>query len=262
MPKTLRFKYIACEVHALLFISMWAIYFVFSQPIMNGPSAFLFVILFIVDLPFSMIAFGVMFTSSVMGPVAAVLWGVLGTLWWFGIGFAIDARIRSYRKSRATGTELFSTATTADSEADHSRPRELLIAASVVVVLVAGSIAWEWNGRQGHFENGEISNFAFAPDGGSILLVRSQGDSSRMEKVILDSGTSTPIGKTLPCMASSPTYSPDATRIAFACESKSTGLSRIMVMDADGARPSSAVFVESGQLNDFAPHFTPDGMEI
>src|SRR5580704_1520094 len=130
MRKTLRFKYIASELHALLFISMWAIYFVFSQPIMNGPSALLFVILFIVDLPISMIAFGVMFTSSEMGPVAAVLWGVLGTLWWFAIGLAIDARIGSYRKNRATGTEVFSTSITADSEDDHRRPREFLIAAS------------------------------------------------------------------------------------------------------------------------------------
>lgn len=261
MRKTLRFKYLASEVHALLFISMWAIYFVFSQPIMNGPSAFLFVILFIVDLPISMIAFGVMFTSSEMGPVAAVLWGLLGTLWWFAIGFAIDARIRSYRKNRAAGTELFSTAIAPDSDADHSRPRELLIAASVVVVLVASSIAWEWNGRQGHFENGEISNFAFAPDGGSILLVRSQGDSSHMDKVILDSGTSTPIGKTLPCMASSPTYSPDATRIAFTCESKPTGLSRIMIMNADGG-DLHPLFSSNSDNYDFAPHFTPDGMEI
>jgi Tol biopolymer transport system component len=261
MRKTLRFKYILSEVHALLFISMWAIYFVFSQPIMNGPSAFLFAILFIVDLPISMIAFGVMFTSSEMGPVAAVLWGVLGTLWWFAIGFVIDARIRSYRKNRATGTELFSTAITAGSEANHSRPRELLVAASVVVVLVASSIAWEWNGRQGHFENGEIGNFAFAPDGGSIVLVRSQGGSSHLEKVVLNSGTSTPIGKTLSCMASSPTYSPDATQIAFACQSKPTGLSRIMIVDADGDN-LHPLFSSNSDNFDFAPHFTPDGMEI
>src|SRR5450755_1680555 len=100
MRKTLRVKYIAAEVHALLFIAMWFLSFVFSQPLMNGPSAFPFVVLFIADLPISMIAFGVMFTSSEMGPVAAVLWGVLGTLWWFAIGIAIDARIRRYREKR------------------------------------------------------------------------------------------------------------------------------------------------------------------
>jgi Tol biopolymer transport system component len=261
MRKTLRVKYVASEVHALLFISMWVLHFVFSEPLMNGPSAFLFVILFIADLPISGIAFGVMFASNELGPVAAVLWGVLGTLWWFAIGFAIDARIRSYREQRATGTGLFPTTITADSAANHSRRREFLIAATVVVVLVVASIVRQWNGRQGHFENGEIGNFAFAPDGGSIVLVRSQGDSSRMEKVVLNSGTSTPIGKTLPCIASSPTYSPDGTRIAFTCESKATGLSRILIMDADGDNLHPLFSLNSDNC-DFAPHFTPDGTEI
>jgi len=180
---------------------------------MNGPSAFPFAILFIADLPISAIAFGVMFTSTKFGPIAALIWGVLGTLWWFAIGTAIDARLRSYREKRATGTGLFPATILTDAAASYSRGRELLIAASVVVVLVAGSIAWQWNGRQGHFENGEIGRFAFAPDGRSIVLVRLQGNSSRIEKVDLNSDTSASIGRTLPCLASTPTYSPDATRM-------------------------------------------------
>lgn len=261
MSKTLRFKYIASEVHAFLFVSMSLLYLVFAQPLANGPSAFLFVILFIADLPISMIAFGVMFTSSEMGPIAAALWGVLGTLWWFAIGIAIDARIRSYREKRATGTGLFPAVTAANSVATHSRRRELLIAASTVAVLVAGSIAWQWNGWQGQFEKGEIRSLTFAPDGQSIVLVRSQSDSSRIEKVTLSSRTSTPIGNALPCTASSPTYSPDGTRIAFACESKPTGLSRILIMDADGGNlhPLSS---SNSDNYDFAPHFSPDGMQV
>jgi Tol biopolymer transport system component len=260
MRKSLRAKYIASEIHALLFISMWVLSSVFSQPLGDGPSALLFVILLIADLPISFVAFGVMFTSSEWGSVAAVLWGVLGTLWWFAIGFAIDARIRSYRENRA-GTGLFPKTIPADSVVNHSRRRELLIAASVVAVVIVGSLAWKWNGRQGHFENGEIGNFAFAPDGESILLVRSQGDSSHIEKVVLSSGTSTPIGKTLPCMGSSPMYSPDGTRIAFTCENKATGLSRIMIMDADGGG-LHPLFSSNSDNYDFAPHFTPDGMKI
>jgi Tol biopolymer transport system component len=261
LRKVLRVKYIAAEIHALLFISMWILYFVFSQPLMNGPSSFLFVILFIADLPISVIAFGVMFTSSEMGPVAAALWGVLGTLWWLVIGIAIDARIRSYRENRATGTGLFPAATALKSIAIHSYRRELLVAASVVAVLVVASIAWHWNGRQGHFERGEIRSFAFAPDGQSIVLVRSESDSSRIEKVILNSGTSTPIGNALPCTADSPTYSPDGARIAFACESKPTGLSRILIMDADGGN-LHPLFSSNSDNYDFAPHFTPDGKEV
>jgi Tol biopolymer transport system component len=137
----------------------------------------------------------------------------------------------------------------------------LSIAATVAAVLVVASIAWAWNGRQGHFERGENHSLTFAPDGQVLVFVRSHDDSSRMEKVILNSGTSTPIGNILPCMAYSPTYSPDGARIAFACESKANGLSRIMIMDADGG-DLHPLFSSNADNYDFAPHFTPDGKEI
>lgn len=261
MRESLRVKYIAAEIHALLFISMWVLYAGFSQPLANGPSNLPFVILLIADLPISFVAFGVMFTSAKFWPVAAVLWGMLGTLWWFAIGFAIDARIRSYRENRATRTGLFPKTITTKPAAVHSRRKELLVAASVVAVLVVVSIASKWNGWQGHFEKGEIRSFTFAPDGRSIVLVRSQSDSSRMEKVTLNSGTSTPITNALPCIASSPTYSPDGARVAFACESKSTGLSRILIMDSDGGNVHP-LFSSNSDNYDFAPHFAPDGTEI
>jgi Tol biopolymer transport system component len=261
MPETLRVKYIAAEIHALLFISMWVLYAGFSQPLANGPSELPFVILLIADLPISMVAFGFMFTSAKFWLLAAVLWGVLGTLWWFALGFAIDARIRRYRENRATVMGLFPKTNTTNSVAIQSRRNELLIAASVAAVLVVVSIASKWNGWQGHFERGEIRSFTFAPDGRSIVLVRSQNDSSRMEKVALNSGMSTPISNSLPCMASSPAYSPDGARIAFACESKPTGLSRILIMDADGGNVHP-LFSSNSDNYDFAPHFTPDGIEI
>ena len=66
MRKTLRVKYIAAEIHALLFISMWVLYAGFSQPLANGPSNLPFVILLIADLPISLIAFGVIFTAYKM----------------------------------------------------------------------------------------------------------------------------------------------------------------------------------------------------
>ncbi len=251
----LRAKYIAAEIHAFLFISMWILYFVFSQPLMDGPSVFLFVILFIADLPISFITFAVMFTNSELGPTAAVLWGVLGTLWWYLIGIAIDARIRSYRENRATDTELFPPNTTAKSVRIYSRRKELLIAATIVAVLVVASIGWTWNGWQGHFEKGEIRNLTFAPDGRAIVLVRSHDDSSRMEKVILNSGKSTPIGNALPCTAYSPTPSPDGALIAFACESKPTGLSRILIMDADG-RNLRPLFSSNSDNYDLRPTYS------
>ncbi len=68
---------------------------------MNGPSGLPFGILLIADLPFSIIAFGVMFTSAAYGDIAFALWGVIGTLWWHLLGRAIDALIRRIRRNSA-----------------------------------------------------------------------------------------------------------------------------------------------------------------
>ncbi len=258
--KILRLKYIAAEIHALLFISMWVFYFIFSQPLLNGPSAVPFVVLLVADLPISFVAFAVMFTSASLGTVAAIAWGVLGTLWWFAIGIAIDRGVRSYRENRAGPTMLFSATTTAN-HVIPSRRNELLIAVGVVAVVLVVSVAGKWNGSQGRFEKGEIRSFSFSPDGRSIVFVRSQGSSSRLERVTLNSGTSAPVGTALPCLASSPTYSLDESRIAFACESKPSGLSRILIMDADGGS-LHPLFAATSDSYDFAPHFTSDGKEI
>ena len=260
LRKALSVKYLAAEVHALLFVSMWALYLIFSQPLFDGPSAFPFLILFFADLPISFIAFGVMFTSVSMGTVAAVAWGILGTAWWFAIGGAIDRGIRSYREKRAAPPQLFSP-TAAASASIPNRGKEILIALSVVSVLVLLSVAAKWNRSPGHFEKGEIRSFSFAPDGRSILLVRSLDDSSRLEKVTLNSGASAPIGNLLPCMASSPTYSPDGARVAFACESKPSGLSRILIMDVNGG-DLHPLFSSNSDNFDFAPHFALGGNDI
>jgi Tol biopolymer transport system component len=78
---------------------------------------------------------------------------------------------------------------------------------------------------------------------------------------VLDAGTSVPIGDTLPCTAASPTYSSDGARIAVGCEVKATGLSSILIMDADGGNLHPLFASNSGNY-DFAPHFTPDGTRI
>jgi hypothetical protein len=261
MRKTLQAKYIASEIHALLFISMWILYSIFSQPMANVPSAVLFVILFAADLPISFVAFGILLTSAKYGVVAALSWGFLGTLWWYLIGLAIDGRIRSYRERRIIETHQGPTAAETEFSGKNFRRKELLIAISAVGVLIVASLAWAWNGAQGHFEKGKIGNLAFSPDTRSIALVRSMGDSSTIEQVDLDSRTSTPVKTAMPCVASTPAYSLDGKQIAFACETNADEHSRIFTMDADGAnlRP---LFQSNPDSYDFAPHFTTGGKEL
>src|SRR5579863_6162967 len=139
MPKILRAKYIASEIHAFLFISVLLFYFTSSQPLMDGLSALPFAILFTADLPISFVAFGFLFTSTKWGPVAGLLWGVLGTIWWYGIGYAIDVRIRRYREKRATNAEASSTPTADKIEANGRRKKELLISVGVVAVICVAS---------------------------------------------------------------------------------------------------------------------------
>ena len=94
-------KYIAPAVHAFLFLAMWALYAGSGQPLMNGPSGLPFAILLVADLPFSLLAFGIAFTSEAKAGIAFVLWGVVGTLWWYLLGCAVDALIRRFRGNSA-----------------------------------------------------------------------------------------------------------------------------------------------------------------
>jgi WD40-like Beta Propeller Repeat len=261
MRKTLRAKYIASEIHALLFISVVVFYWAFSQLLMDGLSLLPFMILFVADLPISFPAFGVLFTSSKWGPAAMLLWGVLGTLWWYGIGYAIDLRIRSYRKKRGTETEHVVSTAPSKSESRASRKRELLIALSVFALVSVASLAWQWNGRQGRFDKGKIGNFAFAPDGQSIVMVRSRVNSSQIESVNLATGVSAQIGKSVPCTVTSTTFSADGKKIAFICESDQAEHSRILIMDSDGSNLHPLMLAKLDH-DDFAPHFTSDGKGI
>jgi hypothetical protein len=87
-------KYLAPAVHAFLFIAMWASYSISGQGLAEGLSGLLLAILMIVDLPFSIVAFAVMFGGGREGTIAVVAWGLGGTLWWYLLGLALGALIR------------------------------------------------------------------------------------------------------------------------------------------------------------------------
>jgi hypothetical protein len=87
-------KYIAPAIHAFLFIAMWASYTISGQGLSEGLSGVLLAILMTVDLPFSIIAFAVMFGGGREGDIAVVAWGLGGTFWWYLLGLALGALIR------------------------------------------------------------------------------------------------------------------------------------------------------------------------
>lgn len=102
MGRLAQFKYMAPAIHAFLFIAMWALYAVLHQGLAEGLSGVLLGILMIADLPFSIVAFGVMFSGGKDGTIAVVAWGIGGTLWWHLLGRGIDALRRRRRLSQGS----------------------------------------------------------------------------------------------------------------------------------------------------------------
>jgi hypothetical protein len=81
-------------LHMCLFILTWVLSWIQPQPLAQGPADWPFRILFVADLPISLIAFGVMFNSDAHFPYALAAWGILGTLWWYFLGCLIEERKR------------------------------------------------------------------------------------------------------------------------------------------------------------------------
>ncbi|MGA2350215.1 MAG: hypothetical protein ABSF70_07275 [Terracidiphilus sp.] len=102
MKRPAQVKYIAPAVHAFVFLAMWALYAGSGRPLMNGPSGVPFAILLVADLPFSLFAFGIAFTSQAKAGLAFGVWAVVGTLWWYLLGRGIDASIRRIRRTSAS----------------------------------------------------------------------------------------------------------------------------------------------------------------
>src|SRR5260370_41639302 len=267
MRKPMKAKYIAPAIHALLFLAMWVLYWVCAQPLMDGPSALPFFILFIADLPISIVAFGAMFTSTANGTLAAVCWGVLGTLWWFLIGLAIAARFpekhgkRVEQRPSANGSVQLAPTIPPGDVVIHSRQREWLITVTVVMGLVLIALVWKWNGSQGEVQNGGIRGITFAPDGHSVLLSRSQSDSSLLYHVALDTGKSVRLGKAASGRESSPSFSPDGKQVAFVYAAREKEHSRIFIMDADGSNVHP-LFSASVEADDLSPRFALNGNRL
>ena len=76
-----------------------ALYAILHQGLAEGLSGVLLAILMVADLPFSIVAFGVMFSGGTDGTIAVVAWGIGGTLWWHLLGRGADALRRRSQSS-------------------------------------------------------------------------------------------------------------------------------------------------------------------
>jgi hypothetical protein len=79
-------RLVAPGIHLAVFALTWILYACQRQPLLNGPSRWPFLLVFVADLPIAMIAFAVMFTSEAAFPYALAAWALLGTMWWYFIG--------------------------------------------------------------------------------------------------------------------------------------------------------------------------------
>jgi|ERR1700756_3780633 hypothetical protein len=83
----LRSEWLAPILHIGLFAITWLTYFVQNQPLFDGPSRWGFNVLFIVDLPISLVAFSKLWDGQLR--YALSLWCILGTAWWYFLGVGI-----------------------------------------------------------------------------------------------------------------------------------------------------------------------------
>ncbi len=263
MERPAQAKYIAPAIHAFLFLAMCALYAGFDQPLLDGPAALPFGILFIADLPFSAVAFGVMFTSASNGPIALALWGVVGTIWWHLLGRYWDSKTHRDRGSSAE-QDRTSEPRQLDSAAHHVLLRfgrkTWFVSSGAVSVIVVLALLTSWNGRKGNFQEGAISSFAISPDNHSLLLARTINNNTFLYKISLETGAAFRLTQTRSGIESSPSFSASGKQIAFAYQQSASSPSRIFVVNADGNDLHSLFKTADG--NDTAPHFTPHGAQI
>lgn len=62
-----------------------------DKPVLNGPAAVPCLVLWFADIPFSLVAWSILFFSSQYAVLTWIAWGVTGTIWWYLLGISIEA---------------------------------------------------------------------------------------------------------------------------------------------------------------------------
>ena len=90
----------AAALHIFLFGLTVLLYGIQQQPLLNGPSRLPFLIVFLADLPVSLMTFGAIFNGWPHAMYFLAAWGILGTVWWFFLGLLIQVKMSMNRRQR------------------------------------------------------------------------------------------------------------------------------------------------------------------
>jgi Tol biopolymer transport system component len=105
---------------------------------------------------------------------------------------------------------------------------------------------------------GELTRFAFSPDGASLLAVAAAPNASFLYKIALDSGRATRLTTTTSGYEGGANYSADGKRVVFSYSANKDAQSSIMIANADG----SGVRRLTSEGSDFFPVFLPDNVTV
>jgi hypothetical protein len=91
MIKVPKARAIAPILHASLFGIASPLLLFSHDAIFDGPASVLISILWVADIPISIVAsYGLIFNQE-YATLVWTLWGVLGTIWWYFLGLSIEA---------------------------------------------------------------------------------------------------------------------------------------------------------------------------
>ena len=103
-----RARITAPTVHACLFVGGYAYWLLFERSAHHPGKLDLMAILWIADLPVSVLAsFMTLGIGFVIGRAQVafgfILWAVLGTIWWYFLGISIEVWIRRFSRNAERG---------------------------------------------------------------------------------------------------------------------------------------------------------------
>lgn len=82
-------------MHVFLFAITWLCALAQDKPLLDGRARWGFIFLFFADFPISVVGFSAMWDGrSIYG---LLLWGIVGTAWWYFVGMWIQNLIGKFR---------------------------------------------------------------------------------------------------------------------------------------------------------------------